>query len=129
MRILKKAASEATIDVQPVPESTTGHDGGWGLLTKPFGKASTEGQGGINPSVGIVNVVTRGWKGDGHFGERLKDSPDACADQKVSNNHVSRATTGQSRAGTDEQPRANVGPKGNYLEVRLSAGRHAGITG
>ena len=100
-------------------------DGRRAFLTQPFGEASTKGQGRINPSVRIINVVTRGWKGNGHLGEGLQDSPDARADQQVSNNHVSRATTGQSSAGTDEQARADVGTKRYDLKMRASARKNA----
>ena len=92
-----------------------------GFLTEPLGKASTKRQGRINPSVCIINVITRGWKGNCHFGEGLKDSPDAGADEKVSNDHVPGATTSQSSTGPDEQPRADIGTKRYDLRIPSSA--------
>ena len=98
------------------------------LPTQPFGKTSTKGQSRVNPSICVIDVVARGRKGNGHFRERLQDSPDACADQQVCNNHVARATTRKSSAGTDEQPRSDVGTERYNLEKPVSADSHPEAT-
>ena len=81
------------------------------ILTQPFSKASTKSQSRINPAISIINIITRGRKRNGHFAQSLQHSPDTRADEKISNDHVSRTASGQSSTGADEESRADVGPK------------------
>lgn len=80
-------------------------------LTQPFGKTSTKGRGRIDSAVRIVNVIAGLGKGNGRFVESLQNRPDARADQKVGDDYVSRASSGQSSACANEASKAYIGTK------------------
>jgi len=76
--------------------------------TEPFGKASAKRQGWINPSVGVVDVIPRGWECNGHLRQSLEHSPHAATDQRICYHHVARSTIGKCFAGANEDTTADI---------------------
>jgi hypothetical protein len=78
-------------------------------FTKPFSETCTECHSGVDPAIRIVDVVAGSWKGDGHFGQSLKNCPHAGTDEEVCNDHISRTSVCQCFARADENSTTDVG--------------------
>ena len=78
------------------------------MHTKPFSEARAKGQCWVNPSVGVVDVISRNGEGNRHFGKGLENGPDTAANHEVGNYHVAWATSCERLAGSDEDTAANI---------------------
>lgn len=121
-KISKNIASSATTATQPRKRSVSAVCVSWVASnnTKPLSEASTKSQRRVDPAIRIIDVIATGREGNGHLSERLQHSPDAGADQEVSNNHEAGTTICQRFACAEEDATANVGSKGDDLEIQGS---------
>lgn len=108
--MLKNAASDATIAVQPSAKSiSNAANPGTVCHTDPFSETSTKCQCRINPPTGIVNIITRSRKGNRHLGQSLENTPNTGTHESIRDNHVSRPPDRECLANTDKDAAPNVG--------------------